>query len=69
MEKKSSRIILEFKVKVKESDALQTEGMNPNLLILEISPNESVSFKLNMKYPSSNRFNPISINFSTNPKD
>ncbi|MBO0600738.1 glucose-6-phosphate dehydrogenase [Sporosarcina sp. E16_3] len=69
MEKKSSRIVFEFKDKLKESDALPTDGMSPNLFMLEISPNESVSLKLNMKDPSSNRFDPVYINFSNNSED
>jgi glucose-6-phosphate 1-dehydrogenase len=68
-DKKSTRIVFEFKNKVTNSDTLPTEGMTPNLLILEISPNESVSLRVNMKDPSSNRFIPADINFSTKSED
>ncbi|EPD50126.1 glucose-6-phosphate dehydrogenase [Paenisporosarcina sp. HGH0030] len=64
MNEKSTRIVIEFKNKMKDSDLLQ--GITPNLLILEISPNESISLRVNMKDPSSNRFEPAWINFSTN---
>ncbi|MET1014919.1 MAG: glucose-6-phosphate dehydrogenase [Paenisporosarcina sp.] len=68
LNQKSTRIVIEFKNKVKESDRLPNEGITPNLLILEISPNESISLRVNMKDPSSNRFNPVCVNFSTNSK-
>lgn len=64
MNQKSTRIVIEFKNKVKESFPI--EGITPNLLILEISPDESISLRVNMKDPSSNRFDPVYINFSTN---
>ncbi|MFB5089738.1 glucose-6-phosphate dehydrogenase [Psychrobacillus sp. PGGUH221] len=64
LDQKSTRIVIEFKNKMKDSDVLQ--GITPNLLILEISPNESISLRVNMKDPSSNRFEPVWINFSTN---
>lgn len=65
MNQKSTRIVFEFKNKLEESDG---EGITPNLLILEISPNESISLQVNMKDLSSNRFEPVCINFSTNSK-
>lgn len=64
LNQKSTRIVIEFKNNMKDSDVLQ--GLTPNLLILEISPNESISLRVNMKDPSSNRFEPVWINFSTN---
>ncbi|WP_031311684.1 glucose-6-phosphate dehydrogenase [Alkalihalophilus marmarensis] len=64
MDQKSTRIVIEFKNKMTDSDVLQ--GITPNLLIFEISPNESISLRVNMKDPSSNRFEPVWINFSTN---
>ena len=69
MDKKSTRIVFEIKNKVTESDVLPTEGTTPNLLILEISPNESVSLRVNMKDPSSNQFEDATINFSLKSGD
>lgn len=69
LDKKSTRIVFEFKNKAKEIDALPTEGITPNLLILEINPNEGISLKLNIKDPSSERFTPAYINFTTNLDD
>lgn len=66
MNQKSTKIVVEFKNKLEGSDTL--EGIAPNLLILEISPNESISLQVNMKEPSSNRFKPVCVDFSTNPE-
>lgn len=41
----------------------------PNLLILEINPNEGISLILNIKNPSSEHFRPAHINFATNMDD
>ena len=64
-DKKSTRIVIEFKGKVNAKSALPIEGIAPNLLIVEISPNENISLRVNMKDPSTNRFIPTAINFST----
>lgn len=69
MDKKSTRIVFELKNKVEESNVLQAEEITPNLLTFEISPNESISLRVNMKNPSSNRFYPVYMNYSTNSKD
>ncbi len=66
---KSTRIVMEFKSKVNDTTKLLTEGITPNLLIVEISPNENISLRVNMKDPSLNRFIPTSINFSTTAED
>lgn len=67
MNQKSTQIAIEFENKGMDSDAQQ--GTAPNLMILEISPNESISLRVNLKDPSSNRYKPVWINFSTNSKD
>lgn len=69
LNKKSTRIVFEFKNKAIESDMPPAEGITPNLLILEINPNEGVSLKLNIKDPSSNRFEPACINFTANSEN
>lgn len=68
-DKKSTRIVIEFKSKLNDTTRISTEGITPNLLILEISPNENISLRVNMKDPSTNRFIPTSINFSTTSED
>ena len=54
MKEKSTRIVIEFKNTLKQQyqDRIQ---MQPNLLIIEISPNENVSLQLNSKNPLNNR--------------
>ena len=69
LNKKSTRIVIEFKNKEKEIDMPPAEGIIPNLLILDINPNEGVSLRLNIKDPSSNRFEPACINFTADTDD
>ncbi|MDM5214668.1 glucose-6-phosphate dehydrogenase [Peribacillus sp. NJ4] len=69
MKEKSTRIVIEFKNPVKElyGSNQQTE---PNLLIVNINPNEGISLQLNSKNPLKNgKIEPISIDFSTGAKD
>ncbi|WP_432355959.1 glucose-6-phosphate dehydrogenase [Sporosarcina sp. A2] len=66
LDKKSTRIVFEFKERPTQLEDYHPEGLAPNLLILEISPNESISLQVNMKDPSSNRFEPSTITFTTN---
>ncbi|MCM3758345.1 glucose-6-phosphate dehydrogenase [Sporosarcina aquimarina] len=66
LDKKSTRIVFEFKERPSDLEDYHPEGLAPNLLILEISPNESISLQVNMKDPSTNRFKPSTITFTTN---
>lgn len=66
LDKKSTRIVFEFKERPTQLEDYHPEGLAPNLLILEISPNESISLQVNMKDPSTNRFKPSTITFTTN---
>ncbi|MGI2326809.1 glucose-6-phosphate dehydrogenase [Planococcus sp. YIM B11945] len=66
LEQKSTRIVIEFKNKWKNNAVMQQEGISPNLLIFEINPNESVSLLVNLKNPSTEHYEPTSINFSVN---
>ncbi|MGG0642617.1 glucose-6-phosphate dehydrogenase [Sporosarcina gallistercoris] len=66
LDKKSTRIVFEFKERPTHLEDYHPEGLAPNLLILEISPNESISLQVNMKDPSTNRFQPSTITFTTN---
>ena len=66
---KSTKIVIEFKNKVKETDVPPTDGIIPNLLIVEISPNEGISLRVNMKNPSNKQFEPAFINFFTRSED
>ncbi len=66
LDKKSTRIVFEFKERPAQLEDYRPEGLAPNLLILEISPNESISLQVNMKDPSTNKFKPSTITFTTN---
>jgi glucose-6-phosphate 1-dehydrogenase len=66
LEQKSTRIVIEFKNKWKDNLAFKDEGINPNLLIFEINPNESVSLLVNLKNPSTEKYEPTNITFSVN---
>lgn len=66
LDKKSTRIVFEFKNPVRES--LPAEETVPNLLILEINPHEGITLRLNVKDESSEFFQPAYINF-TKPSD
>ncbi|MCA0985196.1 glucose-6-phosphate dehydrogenase [Halobacillus yeomjeoni] len=63
MKKKSTRIVVEFKCDGDE-EALKDDGIEPNLLIIEINPNESMTLKINIKNQSEEKFEPEYITFS-----
>ena len=66
MAEKSTRIVVEFK------NSFHTKSkneMSPNLLIIEINPNENVSFQLNSKNPVNGKIEPVKISFSTQQAD
>ena len=54
MAEKSTRIVVEFKNSLKQR---QTNEMAPNLLIIEINPNENVSLQINSKNPLMEKLN------------
>lgn len=58
LDKKSTRIVFEFKNPLEEA--------TPNLLILEINPNESITLKVNLKDVARNEFVPTDIQFNQN---
>ncbi|RDZ16331.1 glucose-6-phosphate dehydrogenase [Priestia megaterium] len=68
MSEKCTRIVIEFKNPLK--DLYTDEEAIPNLLVVEISPNEGISLQLNSKNPlNDNKIEPIFINFSTNQRE
>lgn len=65
MKEKSTRIVIEFKNTLKLLYNQNQQKVEPNLLIIEISPNENVSLQLNSKNPLNNgKIEPVRINFS-----
>jgi glucose-6-phosphate 1-dehydrogenase len=70
MREKSTRIVIEFKNPLKDLYMKQNMEMNPNLLVVEINPNESVSLQLNSKNPINNgKVEPVTVDFSASAKD
>ena len=66
MAEKSTRIVIEFKNSSKTEKA---DKMDPNLLIIEINPNEKVSLQINSRNPISGKIEPVNISFSTEQAD
>jgi glucose-6-phosphate 1-dehydrogenase len=66
MAEKSTRIVVEFKNSFHIRDKNE---MSPNLLIIEINPNENVSFQLNSKNPINGKIEPVKISFLTEQAD
>ncbi len=65
MKEKSTRIVIEFKNTLKQQYQDSNPNAAPNLLIIEISPNENVSLQLNSKNPLNNgELEPIRIHFT-----
>jgi glucose-6-phosphate 1-dehydrogenase len=63
MKGKSTRIVIEFKNQADHS--YKNNQMNPNLLIIEINPDENISFQLNSKNQLNNgRVEPVRIHLS-----
>ncbi|PLT33101.1 glucose-6-phosphate dehydrogenase [Bacillus sp. V5-8f] len=69
MKEKSTRIVIEFKNSLKEMYKNQKGNVNPNLLIIEINPNENITLQLNSKNPFNNGgIEPVKVNFSAEQK-
>ncbi|MCJ8012130.1 glucose-6-phosphate dehydrogenase [Paenibacillus sp. KQZ6P-2] len=66
MAEKSTRIVIEFKEPLKG----QTTTSDPNLLVIEINPNEGIFIQLNKKDPmNTEKLEPMRINFFSNGKE
>ncbi|MEH7226447.1 glucose-6-phosphate dehydrogenase [Bacillus sp. JJ1566] len=69
MREKSTRIVIEFKNTLNSQYENTNQAIEPNLLIVEISPNENVSLQLNSKNPTNNGIiEPVRIDFSCEAK-
>lgn len=63
MKEKSTRIVIEFKNQ--ENLSYKNNQINPNLLIIEINPDENISIQLNSKNPLNNgKVEPVRIHLS-----
>lgn len=64
MLEKSTKIVIEYKMT--KADGPSVEGITPNLLIIEISPQQGISLKMNLLDPLSKQFDPVTIDFHSN---
>ncbi|MCC3374271.1 glucose-6-phosphate dehydrogenase [Cohnella sp. REN36] len=70
MKKKSTRIVVEFKAPLKQGRHEGEGGALPNLLVIEIGPEESISLRLNTKEPGApDAFKPIRVDLHLTPPD
>ncbi|WP_270165408.1 glucose-6-phosphate dehydrogenase [Paenibacillus sp. SYP-B4298] len=66
MHEKSTRIVVEFKEPLKHSLPPEEQHVLPNLLIVEMSPGESITLRMNTKDNDTGQFSPIHIDLHPN---
>lgn len=64
MAEKTTKIVIEFKNPLKEVLKKNMNQLYPNLLIININPNEGITLQLNSKNPMSGQIEPISVDFA-----
>lgn len=70
MKEKSTRIVVEFKNPSRDLYSKGDMNTPPNLLVVEINPNEGISLLLNSKNPvNAGKLEPIKIDYISNRKD
>ncbi|MDQ8735341.1 glucose-6-phosphate dehydrogenase [Paenibacillus sp. LHD-38] len=70
MKEKSTRIVIEFKEPLKQQSTANDDRKIPNLLVFEISPDESITLQLNSRDPQQKgEFKPMNIDFHTSQTD
>ena len=69
MKEKSTRIVVEFKNPLKELYGDQIEDTIPNLLVIEINPNEGMSYVLNSRNPANGKTESIKVDYANDNKD
>ncbi|XJZ28851.1 glucose-6-phosphate dehydrogenase [Bacillota bacterium Lsc_1132] len=69
MTEKSTRIVIEFKNPIKNLYKNENQNAEPNLLVINVNPNEGVSMQLNSKNPINGKLEPITVDFSASEKD
>ncbi|WP_217593622.1 glucose-6-phosphate dehydrogenase [Cohnella sp. GbtcB17] len=70
MNKKSTRIVVEFKEPLKQAWSQAEGGVEPNLLVIEIGPAESITLQLNTKEAGAHGgFKPIHVDLHSTPAD
>lgn len=69
MKEKSTKIVIEFKNPLKDSYTSEMKKIKPNLLTVNINPNEGVSLQLNSKNPVNGKMEPIIVDFVASKQD
>jgi glucose-6-phosphate 1-dehydrogenase len=69
MAEKATKIVMEFKNPLKDLYNSEMEQVEPNLLTININPNEGVSLQLNSKNPINGEMEPITVDFSASKQD
>jgi glucose-6-phosphate 1-dehydrogenase len=69
MKEKSTRIVIEYKNPLKNLYRNENQTAEPNLLVINISPNEGVSMQLNSKNPVTGKLEPIIVDFLASEKN
>ncbi|MBM7585344.1 glucose-6-phosphate 1-dehydrogenase [Bacillus pakistanensis] len=69
MAEKATKIVIEFKNPLKDLYNSEMEQVEPNLLTININPNEGVSLQLNSKNPINGEMEPITVDFSASKQD
>jgi glucose-6-phosphate 1-dehydrogenase len=69
MAEKATKIVMEFKNPLKDLYNSEMEQVEPNLLTININPNEGVSLQLNSKNPINGEMEPITVEFSASKQD
>lgn len=70
MKEKSTRIVVEFKEPLKQVSLKNDDGTTPNLLVIDIGPNEGITLQLNAKDPGQKgAFMPVNIDLHTSQEN
>ncbi|RNB54696.1 glucose-6-phosphate dehydrogenase [Brevibacillus gelatini] len=70
LKEKATRIVIEFKNPLEQLYREQQENTAPNLLIINVHPNEGIALQLNSKNPAnSGKIEPVTVNFNSGHKD
>ncbi|WP_145331622.1 glucose-6-phosphate dehydrogenase [Paenibacillus xylanexedens] len=70
MKEKSTRIVIEFKEPSGQGHLIKNNGSKPNLLVIEMSPDQSMTLQLNASDPENKgEFKPVHIDLAPNQGD
>lgn len=69
MAEKSTKIAIQFKNLLKGLYTSEMKKAEPNLLTININPNEGVSLQLNIKNPVNGEMEPVKVDFSASKQD